>query len=196
MGTDADCLLRPEWVLRVAREVDAFARSLVGARPESSRLERLFTSLPEPKGDLEQQFLDGLRRWLSLSHGPKRPQTRAERARHLIVHEYRKPWTLTDLARAVGCNRTTLQEEFQRLTGTTVHRFLVQRRVAVAAQLLEDSDLKASCVSLEVGYRSHSAFARHFKMIIGTTLTGYRKSRLCPPARRDHVSVERAHLLP
>jgi AraC-like DNA-binding protein len=77
----------------------------------------------------------------------------------------------------VGCNRTTLQQEFRKLTGTTVHRFVVQRRVEAAAELLATTLLKVSCVSGEVGYRSHSAFARHFKSIVGVTPVRYRSVR-------------------
>ena len=163
-------------MLQIAREVDTFVRSLAGARAEPLRLNRFFTSLPLPERDLERQFLTDLRDRLFYSHGLAAKRTRAERARQLIVAEYRRGWTLAELARTVGCNRTTLQEEFQKLTGTTVHRFLVRRRVAVAERLLEDANLKISCISLEVGYRSHSAFARHFKTITGLTLTKYRKA--------------------
>ena len=102
---------------------------------------------------------------------------RAERARQLLEQNYQRPWTLAGLARAVGCNRTTLQEEFRMLTRTSVHRFLVRHRVSVAQQLLAGSDLKVSRVAQEVGYRSASAFARHFKILTGSTLLTYRTRR-------------------
>jgi AraC-like DNA-binding protein len=102
------------------------------------------------------------------------PRTRAEHARQLLVRDYQRPWTLAALARAVGCNRTTLQEEFRTLTRTSVHRFLVRRRVSVAQQLLIRSNLKVSRIAQEVGYRSPSAFARHFKIVTGLTLMMYR----------------------
>jgi AraC-like DNA-binding protein len=190
MGADAGFVLRPEWVFHIACKVDAFARSLVDANAESSCVERFFASLPPPEGDLERRFLNVLYTSLTLAHGPITPHTRAERARQLVVDEYREPWTVTALARAVGCNRTTLQQEFHRLTGTTVHRFLVQRRVAVAAELLDTTDVKVSYVSLDVGYRSHSAFARHFKIFMGVTPTKYRAARHGSAALCDRMSAE------
>jgi len=198
VGTNARPLLRPDWVFQIARAVDVFVRSLAGAAAESSRLERFFTSLPPPERYLERWILGGIRDKLALSHGLiRRRRTRAERARQLLLDEYRTPWTLASLARAVGCNRTTLQEEFQTLTHTTVHQFLVQRRVSVAAHLLEESDLKVSGVSREVGYRSHSAFVRHFKRIRGVTLSTYRVSQdRRSAANRDRVPAERAPVLP
>lgn len=187
METDTGFLLRPEWVFQIAREVDAFLRAVPGAGRESSRLEHLFTTLPPPECDLERRILNDLRDRLTLSHGIADEFTPAERARRLLVEAYREPWTLVDLARAVACNRTTLQQEFHTLTGTTVHQFLVKRRIAVAAHLLEESSVKVSYVSLEVGYRSHSAFTRHFKRITGETPASFHASRNRSAALRAAV---------
>jgi AraC-like DNA-binding protein len=176
VGIAASLLLRPEWVSQVARDVDAFNRSLGSDDWDTSRLDRFFTSLPPAECDLERQILSDLRQRLTLEHGLAHDSP-AERARRLLNDDYQKPWTLADLTRVVGCNRTTLQEEFQYLTGLTVHRFLVLRRVSVAAQLLEGAAVKVSRVSLEVGYQSHSAFARHFKRITGQTPVSYHESR-------------------
>lgn len=182
-------LLRPEWVFAVAEEVERFLRSLRDTVVDSSTLERFFTALPLAKHEFEQKLLLDLRSALtSLSHRKEEDRSAdrstkqvargcAERARTLLIDEHCKAWTLTALARAVGCNRTTLQEEFRILTGTTVHKFLVQHRVAVAQRLLTESDLKISRVPLEVGYRSRSAFARHFRNVTGLTPTTYRVER-------------------
>ena len=170
--------------------MDAFVRSLDGRAADPLSLERFFSALPVPESDLERWILHGIRDRLTMPLGFAGTATRAEHARRLLFDEYRKPWTLVLLARAVGCNRTTLQSEFQTLTQTTVHQFLVRRRVSMALRLLEDSDLKISRVSREVGYRSHSAFVRHFKRITGVTLATYRISRHATPAVREGVSAE------
>jgi AraC-like DNA-binding protein len=184
--------LRPEWAFQVAREVERFVRSLRagGARPPY--LDGFLTSLPVPERELEHQLIQALRQRLA---GLAQPYSGspAERARQLLVEEYQQPWTLEGLARAVGCNRTTLQEAFRSLTRTSVHRFLVRHRVSIAKQLLTGSDLKVSSIAQEVGYRSHSAFARHFKSLTGSTLTTYRVTRN-GSADRERVPVKRAPL--
>jgi AraC-like DNA-binding protein len=175
-GTYAGPLLRPEWVLEIARAMEVFVRSLDGRAADPVSLDRFFRALPVAERDFERWILHGIRDRLTMPVGVDGSPSRAEHARQLLFDDYRKPWTLVLLARAVGCNRTTLQSEFQALTQTTVHQFLVRRRVAMALRLLEDSDLKISRVSREVGYRSHSAFVRHFKRITGVTLATYRKT--------------------
>jgi AraC-like DNA-binding protein len=190
LGMSAGPLVRPEWLLEIARAMDAFVRSLDGRAADPSSLEHFFNALPLPERDLERWILHGIRDRLAMPVEVEGTLSRAEQARQLLFDEYRKPWTLVLLARAVGCNRTTLQSEFQTLTQTTVHQFLVRRRVSMALRLLEESDLKVSRVSREVGYRSHSAFVRHFKRITGVTLATYRTSRHATSAVREGVSVE------
>jgi AraC-like DNA-binding protein len=190
VGRDA-FLLRPKWVFQIAREVERFVQSLRDEAAKPRSLDLFFASLPVPERELERQLLHELHSRLTpLTH--ERVTTRAELARQLLIQEYRKPWTLVSLARAVGCNRTTLQEEFRMLTLTSVHKFLVQHRVSVARQLLTGSDLKVTRIAQEVGYRSHSAFARHFKNETGSTLTTYRMGRNASAAGRARLPVKRA----
>src|SRR5687767_10534241 len=166
-------LLRPEWVSRVAREFENFLRALRNERATTESVDQFFTSLPVPTGELEQQIVQVLRRrFITITAACA--LTPAQRARQLLMQEYQQPWTLQRLARAGGCNRTSLQVAFRRLTSTSVHRFLVRQRISAAQQLLAESDVKVSRIPQEVGYRSHSAFARHFKHVTGSTLTTYR----------------------
>jgi AraC-like DNA-binding protein len=191
VGADARLPVRPDWIAQIAREVDAFVRSPSGGRGRSSTLDAFFASLPPATRDLEHWILSDLRENLTLTLGSSGREAPAERARRLLLDQYRVPWTIDALAREVGCNRTTLQEAFHALTGTTLHRFLIERRILVAARLLAHADVKVSRVSLEVGYRSHSAFARHFRAIVGVTPASYHASRRYRrAAARDEGSVE------
>jgi AraC family transcriptional regulator len=71
--------------------------------------------------------------------------------------------------------RTVLQEAFKRLTGMTVHKFLVNRRLEVAKNLLMQTSEKTTQVASEVGYRSYAAFCCHFKEMTGKTPGDYRR---------------------
>jgi len=190
-GKDTALLLRPEWVFQVARGVELFVRSLQSNDAKSRCLDCFLISLPAAQRELEERLLDELRcRLAVLSH--QRVGTRAERAQQLIIEEYWKPWTLDGLAREVGCNRTTLQEEFRLLTRTSLHRFLVRYRVSIAERLLTASDVKVSSIARQVGYRSYSAFSRHFKSVTGLTLMTYRVRRNTSAAVRELSPVKRA----
>ncbi len=182
MPHDNALLLRPDWAFRVARAAERYVRSLPESGGQPDYLDRFLRSLPVPERELEHQLLEDLRlRLTALSrHYAEAP---AERARRLLVQDYQRTWTLGGLARAVGCRRATLQKDFRRLTSTSVHQFLVRHRVSVAKQLLTGSDLQISRIAAQVGYRSPSAFGRHFKSLTGSTLTTYRVA--------GHASTER-----
>jgi AraC-like DNA-binding protein len=158
-----------------------------------AEIECFFSTLPPPKGEMERRVLTELHDGLASTRSAGSRPTPSECARQLLIDHYCKPWTLSDLAKAVGSNRTTLQEQFQLLTHTTVHQFLVQRRVSVAQQLLKQSDIKVSCVAHEVGYLSQSAFARHFKRITGVSPRAYRKSSTPAELRFSTQSLSNAH---
>ena len=187
-------LLRPEWVLQITQAVNAFASSLPESGASPALVDGFVMTLPVPRSELERRFFADLRDGLCVTHGLAGRYTRAEQARTLLSTDYRSSWTLESLARAVGCNRTTLQQEFHRATGTSVHRFLVARRVHEAQRLLAATDVKASRVCEEVGFRSASAFGRHFKRITGVTLSAYRAAVAGSPAVCDEVPAERARL--
>jgi AraC-like DNA-binding protein len=170
----AQARLRPEWVV-------ALARALVDGG---------LARVPPPLAELEHRVLDALRESLAAPDRPA-PRSCAERVRRILDHEYRRCWTLPALARVVGCNRTTLQEEFRRTARTSVHRYLVLRRVRAAQRLLELSDLKVSCLAAEVGFRSPRALARHFKRVTGVTPAAYRlRSNHTPTADSPHEPAE------
>lgn len=188
-------LLRPEWVIEITQAVNAFASALPEGGASPALIDAFVMTLPAPRSELERRFFGDLRDGLCVTHGLAGRYARGEHARHLLSSDYRTSWTLESLARAVGCNRTTLQEEFHRATGTSVHRFLVARRVHEAQRLLAATDVKASRVCQEVGFRSASAFGRHFKRITGVTLSAYRAAATSAPAGRDVLPAERARLI-
>jgi AraC-like DNA-binding protein len=182
-------------VLQITQAVNAFASSLPEGGAPPALVDAFVMTLPAPRSELERRLFADLRDGLCATHGLAGRHARAEEARRLLSSDYSAPWTLASLARAVGCNRTTLQAEFHRATGTSVHRFLVARRVHEAQRLLAATDVKASRVCQEVGFRSASAFGRHFKRITGVTLSAYRTAVADGPAVCDLLPAERARVI-
>ena len=58
-----------------------------------------------------------------------------------LIHEQPdRPWTLSDLGQRVGLGRSAFSARFTKLVGQSMHRYLIERRMAEAAFLLETSD--------------------------------------------------------
>jgi len=79
-----------------------------------------------------------------------------------INEHYSETLTLDDLANKFFISKYHLSREFQRLVGTSVHRYIVQKRLVMAKQMLSagrpSSEVYQSC-----GFGDYSNFYRAFK---------------------------------
>lgn len=81
---------------------------------------------------------------------------------------------LSDVARAVGSNRTYVSNIFNRVMQTTFYDYVNIHRVNYACHLLETTNDGLDVISLESGFNSMSTFLRAFNKIKGCTPTDYR----------------------
>jgi len=82
-----------------------------------------------------------------------------------------------DLADVVHLSPTHLARVFRRATGKTLIERLSELRVARAKELLMESTLSITEISLQVGYRSFSHFGTVFRGALGVSPSDYRRSR-------------------
>ena len=92
---------------------------------------------------------------------------------HLNKH-YMDDLTLDSLAAYAGFSRYTLSRMFRQNTGETFTRYLSQRRVGLAMELLSGTKMPVTQVALQCGFNSIATFNRVFREIRGCTPTQYR----------------------
>ncbi|WP_169307277.1 helix-turn-helix domain-containing protein [Chitiniphilus eburneus] len=93
----------------------------------------------------------------------------------LLVHErYHTRFTIAELARWCGSNRTSLNVHFRNLTGASVHDYVIRLRMDTAAALLRDTLLPVGEIMTRVGYENPSHFSRIFRQFTGSTPRDYR----------------------
>lgn len=83
--------------------------------------------------------------------------------------------TVQDLCRKFMINREKLQNGFHELVQSTVHAYIVQQRMANAAQRLLESDDSIKAISLDSGYKKQRSFNKTFKTIYNMTPAAYRR---------------------
>lgn len=93
---------------------------------------------------------------------------------------YKHNITLDDIASHVGMNRTAFCLFFKKNLGMTFGRFLLERRLAVACEMLAGSDMPINEIAVAVGIPEPSYFCRVFKNSFGITAKEYRGR--CPAA--------------
>jgi len=85
--------------------------------------------------------------------------------------------TTSDIGRAVGLSKYHFGKAFSTSTGTTIHSFVLARRMRRSRELLVDSDLPLSHIASAVGFSSQSHFTTVFLERTGVTPGRYRRMR-------------------
>jgi AraC family transcriptional regulator len=91
-----------------------------------------------------------------------------------VDQEFHERSTLRELADRVGLAPAYLAELFVDQLGQPPHRYLTERRVDRARQLLESSDVTITPLALSLGFSSSQHFARVFRQLVRAAPTSYR----------------------
>jgi len=94
-------------------------------------------------------------------------EERIRYAATLIQENLKKPYTIVELARAVGINQTKLKSGFKTLFGTTVFNYLQETRMQMARELLLNTSFPIQHIANLSGYSSISNFSVAFKQAQG-----------------------------
>lgn len=100
--------------------------------------------------------------------------TRLHEARGILLKEFAQAPTLDQLARRTGLNRRKLTEGFRELFGSSVHDFVVDRRMELASKLISENVALAE-VAHQCGYANVHSFSRAFKDHFGATPGAFAK---------------------
>lgn len=96
-----------------------------------------------------------------------------------IEEHYQEPISLATVATSLGLTPGHLTTVVRRKTGRSVQRWITERRMAEARQLLRQTDLTVEAVAIRVGYRQPSFFIKHFRRDHAVTpATWRRRTRL------------------
>ncbi len=84
--------------------------------------------------------------------------------------------TVASMARQARLSPRTLARRFQERVGMSPHAWLVRERVRLAEQALETSSVGMDRLALDCGFGSAQLLRLHFRRIVGTTPTAYRRA--------------------
>ncbi len=86
-----------------------------------------------------------------------------------IRDEYSRPHTVSSLARECGMSVRSLHRLYRSVTGNTIGKDLIARRIEAAADMLREDDIKLEPVAMETGLRNAKNLCRLFKEHLGLT---------------------------
>ena len=82
--------------------------------------------------------------------------------------------TLDDAAQLAGFSKFHFSRLFKCFTNVSYYKYMNQKRIAFAENLLIDPELSVTEVALRSGFDSLSSFIRMFKIIKGVTPTEFK----------------------
>jgi AraC-like DNA-binding protein/mannose-6-phosphate isomerase-like protein (cupin superfamily) len=96
------------------------------------------------------------------------------RAKELIDLHPADKWNMSDLAGMVGLSASHFSERFLKDIGMSPFRYLAERRLALAKDLLLTTDLAVTTIGLDLGFASSQHFAGAFRKHTGQTPSHFR----------------------
>ncbi|MER7540189.1 AraC family transcriptional regulator [Streptomyces sp. NPDC097704] len=91
------------------------------------------------------------------------------RALRLLQNDPAHPWTVASLAAKSGASRAALARRFTELVGEPPMAYLTGWRLALAADLLRETDATVESVARQVGYSGAFALSAAFKRVRGVS---------------------------
>ncbi|WP_449657292.1 AraC family transcriptional regulator [Streptomyces johnsoniae] len=137
---------------------------------------------------LDLTLTSALRAWFGRA-GADRPDWYAAgddpvvgRALRLLHADPARPWTLAELAAGAGVSRAALGRRFTARVGEPPMRYLTGHRIALAADLLRDTDATVGAIARRVGYANAFALSVAFKRRHGVAPSAHRAGHEIPAA--------------
>jgi AraC family L-rhamnose operon regulatory protein RhaS len=94
----------------------------------------------------------------------------------LYLHaHYNNKITIDELCKCFNTNRTTLQKQFQILTGLPVMTYLMKLRIRLATLMLKDTGILISEIVERLGFNDNAHFDKVFRKQTGYSPTEYRQ---------------------
>ncbi len=94
-----------------------------------------------------------------------------------IEANYHRPITLSEVAQSVGYSPAYLTSQVGNLTGHTVNRWIIERRMAAARELLLESDRTIEDIATTIGYQHTCHFSRQFRKYHGQAPNTWRNAK-------------------
>ena len=116
---------------------------------------------------------------MNISTLKKRSRPPIQSIRELIDESYTIPdFSIENLCREVGYSHSQLLRLFKAECGKTVQRYVIEKRLSLACELLENSNIPIHSVALSCGFTDEIHFMKSFKAHYGVTATQYRKQMI------------------
>jgi AraC-like DNA-binding protein len=86
--------------------------------------------------------------------------------------------SVEELAFLCNTSLSTFKRRFAKIFGTSPNKWILQKRMEIARELLQNNHEKPGDIFYKIGYENHSSFTKSFKQIFGLTPQDFQKQKL------------------
>lgn len=166
-----------EYGKKMGFSVQAPVREAPTGRQVPLCLQRLFGCMMAEDGDGYFMALSAFYEILHLC-GTKEPPRGAAQIKKLIDQSFASPdFTVEQLCRSLHMSHAQLCRVFGREYGTTAVKYLISCRMALAARLLETTQLPIKTVAASCGFHDEIHFMKSFKKTYGMPALAFRSKK-------------------
>ncbi|MCJ0762157.1 AraC family transcriptional regulator [Variovorax terrae] len=97
------------------------------------------------------------------------------RIEEMIAHDLAADLSLSALSSATGMSKAQFVRLFRNSTGTSPHRYVLEKRVERARKMIQSNSASLFDIALEAGFASQAHMTRSFQDILGVTPGAARK---------------------
>ncbi len=98
-----------------------------------------------------------------------------EKTKRYIENHISEEISVDELSQKVYLNPDYLTRIFKREEGTSICRYIVNRRIEIAKKLLIETDKTLGEIAFDVGYFNYSSFYKIFAKMVGCSPQDFRK---------------------
>ncbi len=106
-----------------------------------------------------------------------------------LMNDLGNDLSLQTLARESGYSRGHFVRMFQKNTGQTPHRYLLQLRIERAKELMRNRSISLTDIALSCGFSSHSHMTHAFRKFLGATPSEWRCNLSVPSVSKIRASA-------
>ena len=132
-------------------------------------------SLSQTVQDIEQKFIECIDTMLYQGAQDCRRSDVPNRLLDYVDRNYVAIDSIEELAEVFCYNTTYLSRLFKKISGTTLSKYIMIKRIEAAKKLLKSSDVSVGTVSEMVGYQDQQYFSRVFRSFMGMSPSEYKR---------------------
>lgn len=102
--------------------------------------------------------------------------SKIKQAKEIIIKDMNNPPSLAELSKLIGLNIKRLKTDFKEIYGVPVFTFLLNYKMEIAKNLLQEQQLNVNEISSHLGYSTSSHFIAAFKRKHGITPKQFAKT--------------------